>query len=83
MKPHCHLHRHGNSAQCHMRSFSGNEATGLPTSFASAGTAVRIPHSDAIDSLNLAVAVSIAAYAFTQEDETGGPLLPCKRGGEK
>lgn len=61
----------------------GNEATGLPTSFASAGTAVRIPHSDAIDSLNLAVAVSIAAYAFTQEDETGGPLLPCKRGGEK
>lgn len=46
----------------------GNEATGLPASFAAMGHPVRIPHSDAIDSLNLAVAVSIAAYAFTQEE---------------
>lgn len=45
----------------------GNEATGLPSSFASLGQPVRIPQSDAIDSLNLSVAVSIAAYAFTQE----------------
>ena len=45
----------------------GNEATGLPASFASLGQPVRIPQSDAIDSLNLSVAVSIAAYAFTQE----------------
>lgn len=44
----------------------GNEATGLPAAFAREGTPVRIPHSDRIDSLNLAVAVSIAAYAFTQ-----------------
>lgn len=45
----------------------GNEATGLPQGFQSCGTAVRIPHSGQIDSLNLAVAVSIAAYAFTQD----------------
>ena len=45
----------------------GNEATGLPASFASLGQPVRIPQSDTIDSLNLSVAVSIAAYAFTQE----------------
>lgn len=32
------------------------------------GQAVRIRHSDAIDSLNLAMAVSIAAYAFTERD---------------
>lgn len=46
----------------------GNEATGLPASFAQLGQPVRIPQSDAIDSLNLSVAVSIAAYAFTQTD---------------
>ncbi len=43
----------------------GNEGSGLPPSFAALGTAVRIPHSGRIDSLNLAVAVSIAAYAFS------------------
>lgn len=46
----------------------GNEATGLPASFCEMGQPVRILHSQAIDSLNLAVAVSIAAYAFTQQD---------------
>lgn len=46
----------------------GNEATGLPGDFAAIGQPVRIPQSEAIDSLNLAVAVSIAAYAFTQEN---------------
>lgn len=45
----------------------GNEATGLPASFAQEGTPVRIPHNDRIDSLNLAVAVSIAAYTLTQQ----------------
>lgn len=45
----------------------GNEASGLPANFAAMGQPVRIPHSGAIDSLNLAVAVSIAAYAFTQQ----------------
>lgn len=47
----------------------GNEATGLPPRFAQLGQPVRIPQSDAIDSLNLAIAVSVAAYAFTQASE--------------
>lgn len=44
----------------------GNEATGLPDSFHGMGQTIRIPHSNAIDSLNLAMAVSIAVYAFTE-----------------
>ena len=47
----------------------GNEASGLPADFAQTGRPVRIAHSAAIDSLNLAVAVSIAAYAFTNGEE--------------
>lgn len=43
----------------------GNEQTGLPARFASLGQGTFIPQSREIDSLNLAVAVSIAAYAFT------------------
>ena len=49
----------------------GNEGSGLPPEFATLGQAVRIPHSDAIDSLNVAVAAAIGAYAFVhakQED---------------
>lgn len=46
----------------------GNEASGLPAVFSALGTPVRIPHGKAIDSLNLAIAVSIAAYAFTLSD---------------
>ena len=42
----------------------GNEGSGLPPEFSALGQAVRIPHSDAIDSLNLAVAAAIGAYAF-------------------
>ena len=42
----------------------GNEGSGLPPEFAALGQAVRIPHGDAIDSLNLAVAAAIGAYAF-------------------
>jgi len=42
----------------------GNEGNGLQPVFSTLGQAVRIPHSDAIDSLNLAVAVAIGAYAF-------------------
>lgn len=45
----------------------GNEATGLDASYAAEGQAVRIPHTADVDSLNLAVAVSIAAYAFTAQ----------------
>ena len=43
----------------------GNEQTGLPARFADLGQSVLIPQSPEIDSLNLAVAVSVGAYAFT------------------
>lgn len=42
----------------------GNEGSGLPPEFAQLGQAVRIPHSNEIDSLNLSIAVGIGAYAF-------------------
>ncbi|MBQ3080712.1 MAG: TrmH family RNA methyltransferase [Clostridia bacterium] len=42
----------------------GNEASGLPAHFQSYGQSVKIPQSDEIDSLNLAVAASIAMYTF-------------------
>ncbi|MEG2603427.1 MAG: TrmH family RNA methyltransferase [Clostridia bacterium] len=42
----------------------GNEGSGLPPEFGLLGQAVRIPHNDQIDSLNLAIAVGIGAYAF-------------------
>ena len=44
----------------------GNEQSGLPPEFQSLGQSVFIPQSDSIDSLNLAVAVSVGAYAFSQ-----------------
>ena len=46
----------------------GNEQTGLPPSFAQVGQSVFIPQSREIDSLNLAVAISVGAYAFTRRD---------------
>lgn len=46
----------------------GNEGSGLPESFSTPGTAVRIPHSNEVDSLNLAVAASIGMYAFAQAE---------------
>lgn len=42
----------------------GNEGSGLPAEFAELGRAVRIPHSDDIDSLNLAIATAIGMYTF-------------------
>lgn len=57
------------AAEKAVRPFSlifGNEASGLPDAFAQLGTSVLIPHSSEIDSLNLAVAVGIGAYAFTR-----------------
>ena len=45
----------------------GNEGSGLPAEFAQLGQAVRIPHSQAIDSLNLSIAAAIGMYAFAQE----------------
>jgi TrmH family RNA methyltransferase len=44
----------------------GSESSGLPDAYRSLGTSVTIPHSDAIDSLNLSVAVGIALYAATK-----------------
>jgi len=44
----------------------GNEATGLPEEYAFVGQSVRIRHKDAIDSLNLSMAVGIALYEFTK-----------------
>jgi TrmH family RNA methyltransferase len=40
----------------------GPENAGLPESFRTVGTALRIPQSDAVDSLNLAIAVGITLY---------------------
>ena len=42
----------------------GNEGAGLPGEFQQIGQPVRIPSSDEVDSLNLAVAAAIGMYAF-------------------
>ena len=47
----------------------GNEQTGLPAEFARLGQSVMIPQSPDVDSLNLAVAVSVGTYAFLHGDE--------------
>lgn len=45
----------------------GNEATGLPPEFHDYGQSLFIPQTGEVDSLNLAVAVSIGTYLFTQQ----------------
>ena len=45
----------------------GNEGAGLPAEFAHLGQPVRIPHSQEIDSLNLAVATAIGMYALRRQ----------------
>ena len=47
----------------------GNEQTGLPPEFAQLGQSVMIPQSPDVDSLNLAVAVSVGSYVFLHGDE--------------
>lgn len=42
----------------------GNESSGLPLEMEKFGTKVTIPHNNAIDSLNISVAVGIALYEF-------------------
>ena len=42
----------------------GNEGSGLPPEFQRVGQPVRIPSSDEVDSLNLAIAAAIGMYAF-------------------
>jgi tRNA G18 (ribose-2'-O)-methylase SpoU len=44
----------------------GNEGAGLPPEFGRLGQAVKIRQSAAVDSLNLAVSVAVAAYMFTR-----------------
>lgn len=44
----------------------GSESAGLPDAYRTVGTSITIPHSDAIDSLNLSVAVGIALYEATK-----------------
>lgn len=49
----------------------GNEQTGLPKEFSGMGSSVMIEQNQEIDSLNLAVAVSIGAYIFSRPLEPG------------
>jgi TrmH family RNA methyltransferase len=44
----------------------GNESRGLDSSFKELGQSVYIPHSDDIDSLNLAVATSISLWEVSR-----------------
>lgn len=46
----------------------GNEASGLPASFSRVGQSIFIPQSDAVDSLNLSIAVALGGFAFTQKN---------------
>lgn len=51
----------------------GNEASGLPPEYAGYGQSLFIAQSDAVDSLNLAVAVAVGTYLFTQKNgDLGG-----------
>ena len=45
----------------------GSESSGLPDSFRTCGTAITIPQSVAIDSLNLSVAVGVGLYAASRK----------------
>ncbi len=45
----------------------GNEGSGLPPEFQRVGQPVRIPSSDEVDSLNLAIAAAIGMYAFRRK----------------
>ena len=47
----------------------GNEGSGLPAEFASAGQAVRIESNEKVDSLNLAAAAAIGIYHFCRKGE--------------
>lgn len=46
----------------------GNEGAGLPPEFQQVGQPVRIPSSDEVDSLNLAIAAAIGMYAFRRTE---------------
>ena len=50
--------------KCPFTLIFGNEGAGLPAEFGQIGQTVRIPSSDEVDSLNLAVAAAIGMYQF-------------------
>ncbi len=47
----------------------GNESAGLPPVFKTLGTGLRIPQNERIDSLNLAVSVSVTLYQASQSNQ--------------
>lgn len=47
----------------------GNEARGLPKEFEKLGTAIFIPQSKDVDSLNLGISVAIASFIFTSKNK--------------
>lgn len=58
----------------------GSEAAGLEASYHALGTSVRIPQSGRVDSLNLAVAVSIALYAAREQCDQACRSSACVAG---
>ena len=46
----------------------GNESSGLDDSYLEVGQSVFIPHTDAIDSLNLSMSLGIGLYHFTKDE---------------
>ena len=58
------LNETAEKAQAPFSLIFGNEASGLPARFAQMGQSVFIPQSGEVDSLNLAVAVSVGTYVF-------------------
>ena len=58
------LNETAGKAQAPFSLIFGNEASGLPARFAQMGQSVFIPQSGEVDSLNLAVAVSVGTYVF-------------------
>ena len=54
-------------SECYTLVF-GNEATGLPEKYQSYGKTLFIDQTDAVDSLNLAIAVGVGSYLFTQKN---------------
>ena len=63
------LNRAARQAKAPFTLVFGNEQSGLPARFAQLGQSVLIPQSDEIDSLNLAVAVSVGSYVFMHGGE--------------
>ena len=59
------IHQIENSSKTHSLVF-GNESSGLPDAYLQYGKSIFIPHSDAIDSLNLSMALGITLTHFSK-----------------